>query len=86
MDKNELLVRLEEEKDHSAFLEKLLRCLYGDGWDKLTIFDAKEWHQRHIASQPAVEADELFCGGCEHYAESGFFFCPECGTELSPAA
>jgi hypothetical protein len=28
---------LEEEKDHSAFLEKLLRVLYGDGWDKITI-------------------------------------------------
>ena len=30
------------EKDHSAFLEKLLRTLYGDGWEKLTLFDAKK--------------------------------------------
>lgn len=32
---------LETEKEHSAFLEKLLQALYGEGWDKLTLFDAK---------------------------------------------
>jgi len=30
---------LEDEKDHSAFVEKLLRLVYGNGWDKLTISD-----------------------------------------------
>lgn len=33
--------KLEEEKDHSAFMEKLLDALYGKGWEKLTIADAK---------------------------------------------
>ena len=31
---------LDAEKDHSAFLEKLLKILYGEGWDKLTIDQA----------------------------------------------
>jgi len=37
--------QLEEEKDHSAFLEKLLRVLYGEGWNKLTIDEAKKWRE-----------------------------------------
>ena len=33
---------LEEEKEHSAFLEKLLSELYGEGWEKLTLAGAKQ--------------------------------------------
>jgi hypothetical protein len=36
-----IIEKLEEERDHSAFLERLLKALYGDGWDRLTIADAK---------------------------------------------
>ena len=59
MDTIELSVteKLEEEKDHSAFLEELLRVLYGEGWDNLTIFDAQKWHKKHIATQPVVQSD-----------------------------
>lgn len=32
---------IEEEKAHSAFLEKLLRILCGDGWSKLTMWEAE---------------------------------------------
>ena len=32
--------KLDEEKEHTAFLQKLLRILYGRDWDKLTISDA----------------------------------------------
>ena len=35
---------LETEKEHTAFLEELLKTLYGPGWDELTLFDAKKWH------------------------------------------
>ena len=34
---------LETEKDHSAFLEKLLRIIYGEGWDRLTIYEATQY-------------------------------------------
>jgi len=57
MDTNELAAKLEEEKKHSAFLEKLLRVLYGDGWDKITIFDAQQWHKKYFTSQPITESD-----------------------------
>ena len=39
---------LETEKDHSKFLECLLAALYGEGWEKVTIYDAKEWHKKHF--------------------------------------
>lgn len=32
---------LEIEKCHTEFLEKLLKILYGDGWEKLTLAEAK---------------------------------------------
>ena len=38
---NDLQNKLETEQAHSAFLEELLRVLYGDGWDDLTLFDAR---------------------------------------------
>lgn len=40
-DIGELKAELEEEKDHSAFLEKLLKALHGKGWSKLTISEAR---------------------------------------------
>ena len=39
---------LEKEKEHSKFLERLLSALYGEGWEKLTIYDAKEWHKKYF--------------------------------------
>ncbi len=42
---------LAEEKDHSAFLEGLLMELYGDGWEKLTMYEARKWHERHFPNQ-----------------------------------
>jgi len=33
---------LQTERDHSRFLEELLRALCGDGWDQLTIYEAKK--------------------------------------------
>lgn len=39
---------IEREKDHSNFLERLLTVLYGEGWEKLTIYEAKEWHKKHF--------------------------------------
>jgi len=49
------ITRLQEElraeKEGSAFLEKLLKTLYGDGWEKLTLYDAKKWHDHHLSEQ-----------------------------------
>lgn len=47
MAEKSLFKQFEEEKEHSAFLEKLLCALYGNGWDDLTIFDAKKWYEEH---------------------------------------
>ena len=33
---------LQTERDHSGFLEELLRALCSDGWDQLTIYEAKK--------------------------------------------
>lgn len=55
MEANELAAKLEEEKDHTAWLEKLLGVLYGTGWKKLTISNAKEWHNKYFASQQVAE-------------------------------
>lgn len=40
---SELEAELKEERDRSIFLGKLLKALYGEGWDKLTINEAKKW-------------------------------------------
>ena len=48
---------IETEKDHSAFLEKLLKTLVGDGWNKLTISDAKE---QRIRFESVLEAARWF--------------------------
>jgi len=36
-----LEMKIDELEEHVAFLEKLLKTLYGEGWNKLTIADAK---------------------------------------------
>ncbi len=43
--KEQLEEELEEEKQHSAFLEKLVAALYGEGWTMLTLNKAKEWRK-----------------------------------------
>ncbi len=40
--------KLQAEKEHSQFLENLLKTLYGDGWSKLTLYEAKKWHDYHL--------------------------------------
>ena len=42
--------KLQTEIEHSRFLEELLKELYGDGWDKLTLYEAKKWHERHLTN------------------------------------
>jgi hypothetical protein len=46
----------EKEMDHSKFLAELVQYLYGDGWEHLTIHEAKKLRTRHAA---LVEAAEL---------------------------
>lgn len=48
---------LEEEKEHSLFLEKLLKALYGEGWEKLTISKAKEIYTQKIKEEPRLELE-----------------------------
>ena len=43
--REQLEEELKDEQDHSAFLEKLIEALYGEGWNKLTIDDAKKWRE-----------------------------------------
>jgi hypothetical protein len=38
---------LADEKNHSEFLERLLEALYGPGWRKLTIVDARKFYSRN---------------------------------------
>jgi len=37
-----LQYKLQEEKEHSKFIEELIETLYGEDWDKLTIAEAKQ--------------------------------------------
>jgi len=46
-----LQAELETEKEHSAFLERLLKALYGEDWEKLTLCDAEKWRKRHLSSK-----------------------------------
>ena len=67
MDITKLQADLEIEKEHSAFLEKLLKLIYGTGWDKLTIQDAmKIARSRHLSSSSSRAAGN----------------CPKCGKPL----
>ena len=82
MDKNKCLAKLEEEREHSAFLEMLLRTLYGDDWNKLTISDAQKWNTKHIVSRPSVQDGTAKC--CVHprgYIKS-VRICGLCGEQM----
>ena len=55
----EIQSALDGEREHSAFLEKLLKVLYGDGWNKLTLFDAKKIYEHNKALEARLkEAEE----------------------------
>jgi rubrerythrin len=41
-----LLELLRREQDHSVFLESLLKESVGEGWDKLTLFNAQKLNER----------------------------------------
>ena len=45
-----LQYKMEQEKEHTVFLEKLVEALYGDGWQELTIYTAKEWRRNKCLS------------------------------------
>jgi len=47
---------LETERDHYKFLENLVKALYGEGWDELTINDAKEWNERIAKKNEEIAA------------------------------
>ncbi len=79
-----LKVILEGERDHSMFLEELLAALYGPGWDKLTIYEAKKWRKRHLTSRRSRAA-----GACDHQGKhaTGWMAQPRtCGTTKPPPA
>jgi len=52
-----LEAELEIEKEYSAFLEELLKTLYGDGWEKLTLYDAEKWRTHHLSN--SSEQDKI---------------------------
>lgn len=43
-----LTEKYEAEQEHSAFLERLLSILYGNGWEHITMADARKWHKKHF--------------------------------------
>jgi len=61
---NKLQNNLMKEKEHSAFLEKLLKTLFGDGWGRLTLYEAEQWHRRHLTRHSSERAGP--CGDGEH--------------------
>ena len=77
---NKLQNDLMEEKEHSSFLEELLKTLIGDGWDRLTLYDAKRLHNLY-ASHPSNEEGEKrwFCENCGLYFENNIEKCFKCG-------
>lgn len=86
MNTQELEAKLEEERDHSAWLEKLLRVLYGDGWEKLTIAHAQAWHKEHFASHQTNTADAKHpCPMCKMINSGIHFYCSWCGRDLRTA-
>ena len=48
MEEQDCTLELEAEREHTAFLEELLRTLYGEGWNHITICDAERWHKQHF--------------------------------------
>lgn len=63
MDKIELMEKLHIEKAHSAFLKELLEALYGSGCDKLTMYEAKKWRERHLTTKCCVLCPQSRQGG-----------------------
>ena len=55
--------KLQTEIEHSRFLEELLKTLYGEGWDKLTLFEAKKWRERHLTRHSSGRA--TVCPYCQ---------------------
>ena len=53
--------RLEVEIDHSHFIESLLECVYGAGWDTLTIHEAKKYHERIKVLEAALKTSLELC-------------------------
>jgi hypothetical protein len=45
----------EKEMDHSKFLAELVQHLYGDGWENLTIHEAKKLRTRHAVLVEAAK-------------------------------
>lgn len=74
---NKLQNDLMKEKEHSAFLEKLLKTLYGDGWEKLTLYEAGKWHRRHLTRNSSGRAEAC---GCKD--QIGYNFCGNCGGRV----
>ena len=54
---------MEKEREHSEFMERLFASLWGDGWEKATINDAKTRHDRTITRPNTLDVktaiDEL---------------------------
>ena len=75
----ELSEKYETDCEHVEFLEKLLETLYGEGWEKLTLSGAAEWHKNHIAGPTGV-ADGEKCPNCAgKIVEQRYRHCPRCG-------
>ena len=51
----ELEAKLESENDHSRFLESLLEYVYGEGWETLTIHEAKKYRKRITAIETTAQ-------------------------------
>ena len=55
---------LHAEKEHSAFLAKLLAELVGDGWDKLTIYEARKRRGKSSMLNDEIETLRIQLAGC----------------------
>jgi len=49
---------LNGEKEHSICLENLLKALYGNGWNKLTLFDAKKIYEHNKTLESRLKQAE----------------------------
>jgi len=54
LDESNLYNLLEHENEHSAFLEELLKALIGDGWNSMTIYDAKKLNENNAKIKKAL--------------------------------
>jgi hypothetical protein len=65
----DLEAELETEKDHSKFSGELVQHLYGDGWENLTIHEAKKLRARHSALvEAAKKSEKTFYKMLHHFA------------------